>query len=225
MKTQNKIFSLLLVVLFVFLISSFFSPSDELNYKDDIYIEVSWFNSLKGDFLFASNYSYAENIGLNKAQQVACINNCSKRLERMMDEEGIIISDSTDVYYKLIDSTRKYHSLESRSTLYDWKPSSFITVRRYGNFTIEGSVIQDSISKCSLFFRMKDNYLTAWAYHIPEKGNSKIFRLNGGKMFIDKDAYTQGIFKATFSFTFENDLNSLKALYWSGKIYTKIEGF
>lgn len=188
-------------------------------------IPIEWFNNLKGDFSFTSKWSFAENIGLNKAQQIACLNNCSDRVQKMMDDEGLILSDSTDMYYQIIDSTRKYHTLESRSTLYDWKPSNFIKVRRYGNFVLEGSVIQDSISNCSLFFRIKDDYLTAWAYHKPIKGLSKIFRLNGGKIFLDREAFDKGIFKATFSFTFENDVNSLKALFWSGKIYTKIEGF
>jgi hypothetical protein len=188
-------------------------------------ILIEWFNNLKGDFSFSSKWSFAENIGLNKAQQIACLNNCSDRVQKMMDDEGLILSDSTDTYYQIIDSTRKYHTLESRSTLYGWKPSNFIKVRRYGNFVLEGSVIQDSISNCSLFFRIKDDHLTAWAYHIPIKGISKIFRLNGGKIFLDREAFDKGIFKATFSFTFENDVNSLKALFWSGKIYTKIEGF
>lgn len=214
------------IVLFCFLLSFGFLLKSNNNSTDNgIVIPIEWFNNLRGDFSFASKWSFAENIGLNNAQQIACLKNCSERVQKMMDEEGLILSDSTDVYYQIIDSTRKYHSLESRSTLYDWKPSNFIKVRRYGNFVLEGSVIQDSTSNCNLFFRIKDNYLTTWAYHKPINGATKIFHLNGGKMFLDKEAFDKGIFKATFSFTFENDINSLKALYWSGKIYTKIEGF
>jgi len=203
----------------------FLLKSSSKTVENDTVIIIEWFNNLKGDFSFASKWSYAENIGLNKAQQIACLKNCSDRAQKMMDDEGLILSDSTDLYYQIIDSTRKYHTLDSRSTLYDWKTSNFIKVRRYGNFVLEGSVIQDSISNCSLFFRIKDDYLTAWAYHKPIKGESKIFRLNRGKIFLDREAFDKGIFKATFSFTFENDVNSLKALFWSGKIYTKIEGF
>jgi hypothetical protein len=213
-------------LLYILIISlGFLLKSSIKTVENDTVILIEWFNNLKGDFSFASKWSFAENIGLNKAQQIACLNNCSDRVRKMMDDEGLILSDSTDLYYQIIDSTRKYHTLDSRSTLYDWKPSNFIKVRRYGNFVLEGSVIQDSISNCSLFFRLKDDYLTAWAYHKPIKGESKIFKLNGGKIFLDREAFDKGIFKATFSFTFENDVNSLKALFWSGKIYTKIEGF
>jgi hypothetical protein len=211
---------LVLTILLGFLFNSSF-----IYKKDDIQIEISWFTNLKGNFSFASKWSYAANVGLNDAQQIACIQNCSERVQKMMNDDGLIISDSTDTYYQIVDSTRKYHTLESRSTLTDWKPSNFIKVRKYGNFIVEGSVLADSTSKCSVFFRIKDNFLTAWAYHKSDNGKSTIFRLNGGKIFMDDAAFSKGIFKATFSFTFENEVNSLKPLYWSGKIYTKIEGF
>ncbi len=225
MKFYNTIFRKRYLLYILIFSLSLLLKSSSKTVENDSVILIEWFNNLKGDFSFATKWSYAENIGLNKAQQIACLKNCSDRVQKMMDDEGLILSHSTDTYYQIIDSTRKYHTLESRSTLYDWKPSNFIKVRRYGNFVLEGSVIQDSTSNCSLFFRIKDNYLTAWTYHKPIKGESKIFRLNGGKIFLDKEAFDKGIFKATFSFTFENDVNSLKALFWSGKIYTKIEGF
>ena len=225
MKINRKINFKNFPILMLVILLGFLLNSSSVNKKDDIQIEISWFTNLKGNFSFASKWSYASNVGLNAAQQIACLQNCSNRVQKMMDEDGLIISDSTDAYYQIVDSTRKYHTLESRSTLSDWKPSNFINVRKYGNFTIEGSVIADSTSKCSVFFRIKDNYLTAWAYHKPDKGSSKIFRLNGGKIFLDDAAFAKGIFKATFSFTFENEINSLKPLFWSGKIHAKIEGF
>lgn len=212
-------------VLVLTILHGFLFNSSFIYKKDDIQIEISWFTNLKGNFSFASKWSYAANVGLNDAQQIACIQNCSERVQKMMSDDGLIISDSTDTYYQIVDSTRKYHTLESRSTLTDWKPSNFIKVRKYGNFIVEGSVLADSTSKCSVFFRIKDNFLTAWAYHKSDNGKSTIFRLNGGKIFLDDAAFSKGIFKATFSFTFENEVNSLKPLYWSGKIYTKIEGF
>jgi len=224
MKINRKISLKRIQNLILFVLFGLLMKSSSTYKKDDIQIEISWFTNLKGNFSFASKWSYASNVGLNDAQQIACLQNCPDCVQKMMDKEGLIISDSTDAYYQIVDSTRKYHTLESRSTLYDWKPSNFIKVRRYGNFVLEGSVIPDSSSNCSLFFRIKDSYLTAWAYHKADKGESKIFRLNGGKFFLDTEAFDKGIFKATFSFTFENDINSLKPLFWSGKIHAKIEG-
>lgn len=225
MKINRKISLKRIQNLILFVLFGFFIKSSSTYKEDDIQIEISWFTNLKGNFSFASKWSFADNVGLNVAQQIACLQNCHERIQKMMDEDGLIISDSTDAYYLLVDSTRKYHTLQSRSTFSDWKPSDFIKIRKYGNFTIEGSVIADSTSKCSVFFRIKDNYLTAWAYHKPTNGATKIFKLDGGKIFLDKEAFDKGIFKATFSFTFNNDINSLKPLYWSGKIYSKIQGF
>lgn len=222
----NRIISFTSTSIFILevLFGCFLNSSSNIP-EDEIRIEISWFTNLKGNFLFTSKWSYAANVGLNDAHQIACLQNCSERVQKMMNEEGLILSDSTDAYYKIVDSTRKYHTLESRSTLSDWKPANFIRVRKYGNFIIEGSVLADSLSKCSVFFRIKDNFLTAWAYHKLDDGKSKIFRLSGGKISLDYAAFSKGIFKATFSFSFENEVNSLKPLYWSGKIYAKIEGF
>lgn len=225
MKFYKKAFWKIYILTILIISLGFLLKSSSKTVENDTVIIIEWFNNLKGDFSFASKWSFAENIGLNKAQQIACLKNCSERVQKMMNEEGLILSDSTDAYYKIVDSTRKYHSLESRSTLSDWKPANFIRVRKYGNFIIEGSVLADSLSKCSVFFRIKDNFLTAWAYHKLDDGKSKIFRLSGGKISLDYAAFSKGIFKATFSFSFENEVNSLKPLYWSGKIDAKIEGF
>lgn len=189
----------------------------------DVIIPISWFNDLKGNFSFAQKWSFAENVGLNDAQQIACINNCSKQIEAMTDRNGLIKSDSLDAYYKIIDSTRHYHTIESRCTIEGWKPTNFIKIRKYGDFAIEGHTITDSVSKCSLCFRISNDQLTAWVYKKMDGGGTKIIRANGGKIFLDELAFSKGFFKATFSFTFEAEINSFKALFWSGKICARIE--
>jgi hypothetical protein len=189
----------------------------------DVVIPISWFNNLKGNFSFAQEWSFAENVGLNDAQQIACINNCGKQIEAMTDRNGLIKSDSLDAYYKIVDSTRHYHTIQSRCTIDGWKPTNFIKIRKYGDFAIEGHTTTDSTSKCSLCFRISNNQLTAWAYQKQEGRSTKIIRVNGGKIFLDELAFSKGIFKATFSFTFDKEVNSFKALFWSGKIYARIE--
>jgi hypothetical protein len=207
---------LLLVVTFAINYSFQEKPSD-------VVIPISWFNNLKGDFSFAQEWSFAENVGMNDAQQIACIENCSEQIEAMTDRNGLIKSDSLDAYYKIVDSTRHYHTIESRCTIDGWKPTHFIKIRKYGDFAIEGHTVTDSNSKCSLCFRISNNQFTAWVYKKMDGGGTKIIRVNGGKLFLDELAFSKGIFKATFSFTFESEVNSFKALFWSGKIYARIE--
>lgn len=194
-----------------------------LEKPSDVVIPISWFNGLKGNFSFAQKWSFAENVGLNDAQQIACINNCSKQIEAMTERNGLIKSDSLDAYYKIIDSTRHYHTIESRCTIDGWKPTNFIKIKKYGDFAIEGHTITDSVSKCSLCFRISNDQLTAWVYKKMDGGGTKIIRANGGKIFLDELAFSKGFFKATFSFTFDKEVNSFKALFWSGKIYSRIE--
>jgi len=202
-----------------------FSSTTSWNKNDDVQLEIAWFKDLKGDFSFKKKWDFAENVGLNSAQQIVCLSQCSNEVLAMIDKNGLIKVDSIDAYYKIVDSTRKYHTIESRCSIDACQPSNFIRVKKYGNFTIEAQMIGGSNRNCSLILRMKDNHVSSWIY---VKGNQKaatMYKLNGGKIFIDEPAFEKGILKATFSFTYENDNNGFKALFWSGKIYSKIEGY
>jgi hypothetical protein len=60
-------------LLYILIISlGFLLKSSIKTVENDTVILIEWFNNLKGDFSFASKWSFAENIGLNKAQQIAC---------------------------------------------------------------------------------------------------------------------------------------------------------
>lgn len=189
--------------------------------KESFSIEISWFDQLKNDFSFANKWEYAEDIKLNDYQQIICWK-CPPRAQKMLDKRRKIVSDSMSVFYQLIDSTRHYYSLESRSTVTNLKKNHFIEVKKYGDFTIEGFSKSKDTSNCSLFFRIKDDYITSWIYFKNESG-MKIYQLKDGKFFADKSAFERGILKANFSFIYQSD-NSFKACYWSGKIYAKILG-
>jgi hypothetical protein len=130
-----------------------------------------------------------------------------------------------DVFYKEVDSTRHYFSLESRCTAKGWEDTKFVSVRKYGGFIIEGETLNNGNSKLNLFFRIKDDFVTSWIYYKPDGSESRIFALKEGKFFVDKNAFDKGILKAKFSFVYYNPENSLKALYWSGKMNSKISNF
>jgi hypothetical protein len=184
-------------------------------------IPISWFDELKSDYTFSKQWKYANDIELNDYQQIICWK-CPTRAQKMLDKRKKIISDSMNVFYQLIDSTRHYYSLESRSSIINLNENHFIEVKKYGDFIIEGFTKSDDSSQCSLFFRMKDNYITSWIYQKKESG-IKIFELKEGKFFADKSAFEMGILKANFSFVYQSE-NSFKAIYWSGKINAKILG-
>lgn len=185
-------------------------------------ISISWFQELKGDFSFANEWEYAEGIKINDYQQIIC-SKCPLRAEKMLDKRRKISSDSINVFYDLIDSTRHYYSLNSRSTLTNLKENRFVMIKKYGDFTIEGVTKNQDGINCSLFFRIKDDLITSWIY-IKKTEGTKIYKLKEGKFFADKSAYDSGILKANFSFVYESE-NSLKPIYWSGKIHSKISGF
>lgn len=189
--------------------------------KESFSIPVGWFSELKGDYSFANKWEYASGIDLNEYQQIICWD-CPPRAQKMLDKRRKIIADSMNVFYTLIDSTRHYFSLESRSTLVDLKNNNYLTVKKYGDFTIEGFTNSNDSLNCSLFFRLKDDFITSWGY-IKHNGVTRIFTLKEGKFFADKSELDKGYLKAKFSFVYESG-NSFKALYWSGKIHARITG-
>jgi hypothetical protein len=184
-------------------------------------IPISWFSELKGDFSFSTNWEYARGVDLNDYQQIICFD-CPSRASKMLDRRRKIISDSMNVFYTLIDSTRHYYSLESRCSMADMKESKFISVKKYGDFTIDGETKSSDSLNCSLFFRLKDDFVTSWVY-LKNNGVTRIFTLKEGKFFADKSEFEKGYLKGNFSFVYASE-NSFKALYWSGKIYAKITG-
>ena len=193
----------------------------EITKVQGISIPLSWFTDLKGDYSFASKWEFSRDIKINDFNQIIC-EPCSPRTSKMLDRRQKIIADSMVVFYKEIDSSKHYYSLESRCTAENWEETNFISVRKYGDFIIEGNVLNNENNSFSLFFRIKNDFVTSWIYCKSENGESSILSLKEGKFFIDKIAFDKGILKAKFSFVYNNPKNSLKALYWSGKMYSKI---
>lgn len=190
--------------------------------KNGYSIPIGWFQELKGDYSFAHEWEYADGIEVNDYQQIIC-SSCPKRVQRMLDKRRKIITDSMNVFYQLIDSTRHYHSLKSRSTVINMEKNNYIQVKKYGDFTIEGFTKSNDTLNCSLFFRIKDNFIVSWAY-FKSGSTTKIYNLKEGKFFVDKSAFDKGNLKANFSFVYFSE-SEFKPLYWSGKIYSKIKGF
>jgi hypothetical protein len=184
-------------------------------------IPISWFSELKGDFSFSTNWEYARGVDLNDYQQIICFD-CPTRASKMLDRRRKINSDSMNVFYTLIDSTRHYYSLESRCSMADMKESKFISVKKYGDFTIDGVTKSSDSLNCSLFFRIKDDLIISWIYVKSQNNETEIYPMKDGKFFVDQGAFDNGILKANFSFVYYNRKNSFKALYWSGKIHAKI---
>ncbi len=189
--------------------------------KESLSVPIGWFSELKGDYSFATKWEYANGIEINEYQQIICWD-CPPRAQKMLDKRRKIIVDSMNVFYTIIDSTRHYYSLDSRSTLTDMKDNKYLSVKKYGDFTVEGFTKSSDSMNCSLFFRLKDDYVTSWAY-IKNKGITRIFTMKEGKFFADKSEFQKGVLKANFSFVYDSG-NSFKALYWSGKIFARISG-
>lgn len=214
------------MLIFLILLSCAVGDQDYSNFKttetQSFSVPISWFLELKGDYSFATKWEYAPGIDLNDYQQIICWD-CPPRAQKMLDRRKKIITDSMNVFYTLIDSSRHYFSLNSRSTLTNMKNNNYLSVKKYGDFTLEGFAKSTDSVNCSLFFRLKDDCVTSWVY-LKNNDVTRIFTLKEGKFFADRTEFEKGVLKAKFSFIYNSE-NSFKPLYWSGKIYAKISGF
>jgi hypothetical protein len=125
-----------LLLLTGFIILSFLSYAQE---KDTVVqsakpIRIKWTNKLEGDFSFRDRWSYGMAIEVNEFGQPVCDGLCDEASYRMRDSTGRIYEDSLVAYYKLVDTTHRFHSIECETNCYEFGEATDIFVYyRYKN--------------------------------------------------------------------------------------------
>ena len=187
-------------------------------------IEIQWATDLNEDFSFIKNWNYQEGIYKNRFGQLSCDGFCPERTWNMKDENGMILKDSLETFYKLIDTTHIYHSIESKVNMYEYSGTNFIEVQRTNGDTIKCFTINNASTHSSLLIELVNNTCIAKVdFNSIRNIDRHIFHCKSGKMIIDKEEWKKGILKAKFDFTFKNDLDENIPLYWKGLIYKEIK--
>ncbi|MFM9945358.1 MAG: hypothetical protein ACKVQB_09025 [Bacteroidia bacterium] len=212
---------LLLIFLFSFLkVWSQVKPKKQIPITD---IKIEWADSLPGDFGFVNKWSYADNIFKNEKGQLVCDNICPAETERMMDNSGNIFKDSLKKYYKLIDTSHYFHTIQSDAWCYEYGEANFITCFKNSGGFINCYTMGNAGTHCSLRFSINGDKCSPLIHlNSVAKGGTTIFKCNGGSIVIDKDLLAKGFLKAEFNFNFINTTDSSKPIYWKGKIYCEV---
>lgn len=198
----------------------FFNKNEKVNSSE---IEIRWVNNLTGDFSFTKNWDYPEGVYKNEFGQLSCDGLCPQEIDRMKDQNGKIYIDSLKAFYKQVDTSHQFHSIQSDAWTYEYFGTNFVTVTKknadtticqtHNNIATHSSLILTIIkNKCIPTIELKSIASTG----------TKIFKCKSGKINIDKSLWIKGILKSNFYFVFYHKENPNKPMFWKGKIYANI---
>jgi hypothetical protein len=189
-------------------------------------ITIEWVDSIPGDFSFAKNWEYPLGVEMKQDGKAGCADGgfCPERCYAMLDSNGIVLKDSSAIFYQLLDTTHKFHSIECEAWCYEWAGTDIINVIQQSVDTVHCSTEMNIATHCSLELNLVNNFCFAlidlksivW-------GGNAVYSCNGGYIKIDKKRWQRKIMKAEFRFTFYHKENPKKLIYWKGKIYTVVK--
>jgi hypothetical protein len=186
-------------------------------------IKIEWVEKVEGDFSFKEKWSYPEYVYKNRHGQISCDGYCPPRAEKMKGPNGKIYQDSLTEFYKIIDTTHIFHSIQSEANVYENTVYDHFEFKKMDNGTLKGKTVNTVSGYSHLHIKLKNDSCYAWnEYNSIFDGGNHLFYANEGRILIDKSLYKQGIVKADFDFRFTNTLEVDEELSWKGKIYSKI---
>jgi len=210
---------LLLPVFVVFLNSVSAQPQTD-QVKD---VPVSWTENLAGDFSFKDQWAYSEGIYRNEAGQLTCDGLCPPGADLMKDSYGNIFKDSLAAFYKLVDTTHFFYSLQSETNCNEWAGSNYINVSGSIADTVNCHTLQNTATHCSLELMITKGKCYALVRLNSVAGNDgELYYCTGGNIRIDREAWEQGFMKAVFDLSFSSMPKEGEPLRWKGTIYAYI---
>ncbi|MCA5005212.1 hypothetical protein [Sphingobacterium bovistauri] len=188
-------------------------------------IDITWKDSVAGDFSFTEQWSYPEGVYKNKFGQLSCDGICPPETDLMKDENGKIYEDSLQAFYKVVDTTHIYSTMQSQSTAIEFTDPTQMTAERIDKDTIEAFTRLNSATHSALKIKIiKDHYFIPTVELISiHVGDKIIYPCIEGKLEMDKMYWKKRIIKANFSFLFFDKEQPNKPIEWNGKIFSKIE--
>lgn len=186
-------------------------------------VKISWSDNLNDDFTFTENWDYPEGVYKNDFGQLSCDGLCPPEIDRMKDENGKIHEDSLNAFYKVVDTTHQFHSIQSDAWTYEWAGTNFVTAIRKNADTTVCFTHNNAGTHSSLILTItKDKCIPIIELNSVTLTGTKIYACKGGQIEIDKSLWEKGILKANFDFVFDHTENPKKPMYWKGKIYANI---
>jgi hypothetical protein len=187
------------------------------------WIHIQWVDDPDGDFSFAEQWSYADNVFTNEFGQLVCDGICDEALFEMQDEYGRIFDDSLIRYYQLPDTTRYYHTVACDADAPEWAGTDFAYAYKSGD-TIKCYTMCNAGTHGSLGLSViNDICIPRIMLNSVAKPGIQYFEVKDGSIRIGSMVMGKGILKAEFDFRFINPADAGNPMWWKGKIYTEID--
>ncbi len=189
-------------------------------------IKIKWVNGLSGDFSFSKKWSYQLGVERKKDGKAGCADGgfCPERCYKMLDSNGIVLKDSSRIFYQLLDTTHQFHNIKCEARCYEWAGTDFMEVTRTKKGKIFCSTLINEATHCSLQLNINSNICTA-AIRLNSivQGGGATYYCTSGFITIDEQLWKKGKMKTKFNFIFKNKDDIQKPFYWKGKIFAKIK--
>ncbi|MFD2909026.1 hypothetical protein ACFSX9_09775 [Flavobacterium ardleyense] len=188
-------------------------------------IEVTWDENLTGDFSFKNNWDYPEGIYRNQFDQLSSDGLCPSEIDRMKDENGKIYEDSLKAFYQIVDTTYKFHTIQSEASTYEWAGTNFTTATKISTDTTICFTHSNVATHSNLLLTITNNKCipTIEVNSVAGFKGKKSYKCKSGLISIDKKLWEKGVLKAKFDFIFDHPEYPSTTMYWRGKIHTTIE--
>jgi hypothetical protein len=187
---------------------------------------VIWVETVTGDFSFKDRWSYNENVFKDEKGQLFCDGFCSERLDALRDKNGRINPDSVSVYYRLLDTTHFYHSLQCESSCSEFAGADFIDVIQIDKDSFFCQTHTTAGTHCSLNMSfIRSFFKSGVRLNSIISGGSDSYEYVNGNLRIEEPMLKKGILKAEFYLVFWNmaDGDASEYIYWKGWIYSPIK--
>jgi hypothetical protein len=188
-------------------------------------IAINWVNRLIGNFLFVNDWSYPPGVEMKMDGRAGCADGgfCPERCSSMLDSNGIVLNDSTQIFYQLLDTTHQPHSICCEARCFEWAGTDFIEVFYKSKDSTFCSTAKDIGTHCSLHLEIiNDICIASIELNSIIRNMSDTYYCSGGHISIDKKLWKKGIMKAKFNFNFDNKGESKSTFFWKGNIYAII---
>ena len=180
-----------------------FSSDKQLSIKGQK-IQIDWSDSIPGDFSFTKKWSYLLGVEMKSDGRAGWADGsfAPERCYSMLDSNRIVLNDSAEIFYQLLDTTHQFHTIQCEAWCYEWLGTNFITVNKSNTDTFECFTHLNMATHRSLHLIIIKNicYPTIELRSITER-EIITYQCNGGQIQIDRNLWNEGIMKGSVNQT------------------------
>lgn len=216
---KNKLW---IIICFLFFVCG---KAQNVNESVPSSLKITWVKKIKGDFTFINHWEYPTGVEKKQDGKAGCGDGgfCPQRCYGMLDSNGIVLKDSAQLFYQLLDTTHIPFSIQCEARCYEFAGTNTVHTYRKNDSVI---CITDAniATHCSLYLNLvQDECFPVIVLNSIMNNNLQYFYIEKGFINIDKNYFKKGILKAEFDFTFANPDDIDEPVYWKGKIYSDIQ--